>query len=450
VYKIPALVLLTALTLIPFVWGDDLTSQPQPAPSVEQLIEQLGDRDFRKRDTAVKQLEALGPAALPALYKVQKHDDPEVRRRVSDLIPTLEVAALLAPKRITLNVKKKPIRQVFDEITKQTGYKIEFGVNNEQQLYDFEINDQPFWPAIDLLCHSTGLVLQQGYGDDRIRMNQQDGYVPYICYDGPIRIVANSFNHYRNVDFSFLPRTPQGSRRSDTLSFTFSIFVEPRMPLLGIGEVKLLAADDDQKQSMVPPSQHGPGIDPLNPGPRRWVSRYGNGYRSYSQQAQVPLRKPSEKAESVKLIQGTVPILLLAQQKPELVTDKVLASKGKQVKVGTTTFAIEDVTETPNKQYQLKMTILGENKDNPNDYTWINSLYQRIELQDENGNKYQMSGNSWGGKGPNQANVTFTYANPNNGGVANPKVGPPSKLVYYTWSTIQHQVKFEFRDLPLP
>lgn len=447
-FKLTAPAFLAALVLIPLAWGDDPPAKPEPAPTADQLVEQLGDRDFRKRDAAVKRLEALGPAALPALRKAEKHADPEIRRRVSDLIPTLEVAGLLAPKRVTLNVKKKPMRQVFEEVTKQTGYKIEFWVNNEQQLYDFEINDQPFWPVLDQLCNTAGLVLQQGYGDDRIRMNQQDSYVPYICYDGPIRVVANSFNHYRNVDFSFLPRTPQGSRRSDTLSFTFSVFVEPRMPLLGLGQVKLLTAEDDQKGSMVLPSPNGG--DPLNGGPQRWVSRYGNGYRSYSHQAQVQLAKPSEKAQAVKLIQGTVPVLLLAQQKPELVTDNVLASKGKKVTVGTTSFAIEDVTETPAKQYQLKMTITEQNKDNPNDYTWINSLYQRIELQDENGNKYQMRGNSWGGQGPNHANVTFTYANPNNNGAANPKVGPPSKLVYFHWTTIQHQVKFEFRDLPLP
>jgi hypothetical protein len=448
VFKLTAPAFLAALVLIPLAWGDDPPAQPKPASTADQLVEQLGDRDFRKRDAAVKRLEALGPAALPALRKAEKHSDPEIRRRVSDLIPTLEVASLLAPKRVTLNVKKKSMRQVFDEVTKQTGYKIEFWVNNEQQLYDFEINDQPFWPALDQLGNTAGLVLQQGYGDDRIRMNQQDGYVPYVCYDGPIRVVANSFNHYRNVDFSFLSRTPQGARRSDTLSFTFSVFVEPRMPLLGIGPVKLLTAEDDQKGSMVLPSPNGG--DPLNGGPQRWVSRYGNGYRSYSHQAQVQLAKPSEKAQVMKLIQGTVPVLLLAQQKPELVTDNVLASKGKKVTLGTTSFAIEDVTETPAKQYQLKMAITEQNKDNPNDYTWINSLYQRIELQDENGNKYQMRGNSWGGQGPNHANVTFTYANPNDNGAANPKVGPPSKLVYFQWSTIQHQVKFEFRDLPLP
>jgi hypothetical protein len=31
-----------------------------------------------------------------------------------------------------------------------------------------------------------------------------------------------------------------------------------------------------------------------------------------------------------------------------------------------------------------------------------------------------------------------------------PKVGPPAKLVYYSWVLMEHEVAFEFRDLPLP
>lgn len=432
------------LVLLPLAWGAEPAAKP--TPTAEQLIDQLGDKDFRKRDEAARQLEAMGAAALPALVKAQKHEDPEIRRRVADLIPGLEVAAILAPKRVTLNVEKKPMRQVFEEVTKQTGYKIESYVSNEQQPFDFRIDNQPFWPALDQLCQTAGLILQQGYGDDRIRLHHQDGYVPYVCYDGPIRIVANGFQHYRNIDFSFLPRTPQGSRRSDTLNFTFSLFVEPRLPLLGMGEVRLTAAEDDQRQSMLLPNQAAGQPD----GGRRWTSRYGNGYRSYSHQTQVPLARPSEKSQALKLIQGTVPVLLLAEQKPELVTDKVLAAKGKKSTLGSTTFQIEEITETPNKQYQLKMTISEEGKENANDYTWINSLYQRVELQDEQGGKYQMQGNSWGGNSPNHAQVTFTYANPNNGNPNAAKLGPPAKLVYYTWSTVQHQVRFEFRDLPLP
>ena len=41
------------------------------------------------------------------------------------------------------------------------------------------------------------------------------------------------------------------------------------------------------------------------------------------------------------------------------------------------------------------------------------------------------------------AQVTFTFG-------LNGAGGPPTKLVYQDWTTVQHEVPFEFRDLPLP
>ena len=41
--------------------------------------------------------------------------------------------------------------------------------------------------------------------------------------------------------------------------------------------------------------------------------------------------------------------------------------------------------------------------------------------------------------------VTLTY-----GAAPNVKSGPPSKFIFQEWRTLQHQVYFEFKDLPLP
>ena len=44
-------------------------------------------------DQAARQLEALGPKVLPGLRKARVNADPEVRRRLDDLIPALETSA---------------------------------------------------------------------------------------------------------------------------------------------------------------------------------------------------------------------------------------------------------------------------------------------------------------------------------------------------------------------
>src|SRR5205823_9120802 len=131
-------------------------------------------------------------------------------------------------------------------------------------------------------------------------------------------------------------------RRSESMTFTFSLFVEPRLPLLGIGDVKLIAAFDSEKNSMLPAiAGSAEGMD-VGARQGRWVSRYGNGYRAYHMQAQVNLNRPSEKATAVRVLRGTVPVTLLAQQKPVVLTDAIMAAKGKKFTVGPTSFSIED------------------------------------------------------------------------------------------------------------
>jgi len=69
------------------------TSAPASAPAASQparaadLIARLGADDFRDRDAAQKQLAQLGEAALPALLDHLNDPDPEVARRISEILP---------------------------------------------------------------------------------------------------------------------------------------------------------------------------------------------------------------------------------------------------------------------------------------------------------------------------------------------------------------------------
>jgi hypothetical protein len=414
-----------------------------PSPAVQALIEQLGDPDFRKRDEAARRLEAEGVSVVPALRRALGHADPEVRRRARELVPVIETAALLAPRRITLKMADKPLRTVFDEFTRQTGYKIEFWTSNANQTYTFDFAGLTFWEALDRVCAASGLVLQPNYGDERILLQQQDGQTPFVRHEGPFRFVPLSLQQTRTVQLGVIPRNTGVPQQTEALTLSFNVFAEPRMPLLGIGEIKLEAACDTEKNSMVPPAG-----DPFDPrfGMVRHVShRYGNGNRSFQVQTQLELRRPSLKATGIKVIRGSLPLTLLVEQKPIVVADKVLSAKGKKVTVGTTTFFFEDVTEMPGKQYQLKLSVTEDNRDNPNDWTWMNTLYQRMELVDEGGKKFQTYGWSSNSTGPNNVQMTITYGQ--NGAA---KMTPPAKFLFHSWKTLQHLVPFEFKDLPLP
>ncbi len=446
------LAVLLGPALLPLLSSDVPLRKPDPAPAVAQLIEQLGSSDFRTREVAHQRLEGLGPEALPALREAQAHADAEVRRHLDELIPRLHRAALLAPKRVTLQLNQRPIREALAELAKQTGYKVtlwpDAPANNEREkhVHTFALHNLSFWEAFDKLCEETGLQLEPNYGDDTLRLRFQDQFVPFIYRDGPFRIVAQGFNYNRSNHFGSLPRNPSpstGGRNSEQLSCTLTISVEPKMPLLGIGEIKLLAAFDDQNHSLLADSSRGMMVG----GPRHY--RYG-GYRSYSQQVQVNLVWGAKTAQTVQLLKGTMPVTLLAEQKPHIVVENILSAQGKKFQEGNTNLDVEEVKQDANgaggKTYQLKLSLRETRKDNnPNDYSWVNSLYQRIELQDAKGGKFGSRGMHWLNTTPTSVQGTFLYGDQGNG-----QLGPPAKLVYYSWVTIDHEVTFEFKNLPLP
>src|SRR5207244_3701437 len=120
--------------------------------------------------------------------------------------------------------------------------------------------------------------------------------------------------------------------------------------------------------------------------------------------------------------------------KPSIVTDKLLAAKGKKFKVGSATFHIQDVAGAPGKQYTIKIGVTEESKENPNDYSRIQTLQQRLEVQDDKGHKHPCYCNimNWGG--PNNAEFQLVVQ------PSNAKIGPPMRLVYSAWVMMPYEI----------
>ena len=430
---------LSVLGFVPGLRAQQPVEKPDPA--LERILQQLGCDDYTARDKATALLRAAGAKAIPVLKKSVEHDDPEVRRQVKELLAEIELTLLLAPKRVTVKVVNKPLDDIVKDLAAQTGYKIECYSPNPRQAYSFDLVDVPFWDAIDRICRDGGFTLQQTYGDQTIRLQHVGGFAPHVNREGAFRFFATGFQQVRQVDLSLASIAPRPVTANETLTFQFTVCAEPRLPILGMGEVKLLAAYDSEHNSMLPPV--GP-LEELQPGPRargRWTSgRYGSN-RSVMQQASTLLVRSSDKATSVKLLRGTIPVNLLVEQKPVVVAEKVMDGKGKKGTFGSISIAVEDVQLLANKQVQVKMTVAEEN--HGNDYSWTNTLYQRFELQDDKGNKYSNYGSGWSSSGPGAVQMTLNF-----GGLANAEA--PGKLIFQSWTTVQSQITFEFKDLPLP
>ena len=113
------------------------------------------------------------------------------------MIAVLERAAALAPKLITLKIDKKPVRDVLNEMAKQTGFKIPtndatFNGPQGKTLHSFQFDKTPFWEALDKVCEKAGLIMQPNGGDNTLRVSFQDSYEPFKSYDGSFKVSATA------------------------------------------------------------------------------------------------------------------------------------------------------------------------------------------------------------------------------------------------------------------
>jgi hypothetical protein len=314
------------------------------------------------------------------------------------------------------------------------------GKQIKEKTFTYEFINDPFWNVVERLCRDARLTLQQSWGDDSIRLYPAAGHAPHTGRSGPFHYVASNFQLYRNVDLSTNGST---AGRTESLTFNFTIFAEPRLPFMGMGEPRLESAYDDLRNSMLIKTVSDPNNGPFIGG--RFIGRryYGGNYKQLSMQASVNLERRSEKASTLKLLKGVIPMTVLVEQKPMLISDKILSAKGLKKTLGELEFNIQEVKKMGNNQVQVRFTVTNKQS---NDYTWQNSLYNRLELTDDKGTKFNIWGTSWGGgPGGNTVNLTLTYGTP---GVA--KIGTPTKFTFMHWETRQYDVAFEFRNVPLP
>lgn len=414
-------------------FADDAVS----AASIDSLIRQLSAPEFRIRENATRSIEQLGDSALPSLRKAQPHADPEVRQRLAQLIARLERNGLLAPKLVTFQADQTPVAEVFKKLSAQTGYKLAT-VQGGELLVTMRVENLPFWQAIDQICNQTGLGLQPHYDANGTTLTfAKLGRVsPHVVYAGPFRLSAMSFHHSTTLDLSVPQQlNPLARARTESLTFMFQVVGEPKAPLMSLGQPRIDGAIDDQGISLVAPAN------------RFYESNYHHyfsGYRNPILQTQVQLNGHGS-ATMLRQLKGSLPVTFLAEQRPEIEISNIMKVKNQKFEGNQVSLEIDEVKEQPGKQYHIRATARRGGAENQHDYSWTNSLAQRVELFDDKGEKFQSQGFNWDNGTPTSVSGTFQF-----GDGGNAKLGKPSKLVYYNWITSQHQIEFEFKDLPLP
>jgi hypothetical protein len=131
---------------------------------IAELVKKLGSDNFEDRESANKELDAIGAPALEALRKAAKSEDAETRMRAEKLVKNiekrLETARLLQPTMVRLKYKDLPVKDAIAELSKASGCNIVLH-DPDNKIGDRKITIETpeisFWEALDRFCKEAKL-----------------------------------------------------------------------------------------------------------------------------------------------------------------------------------------------------------------------------------------------------------------------------------------------------
>lgn len=429
--------------------------------SQEKLIQQLADRNFKVRQAAARAIQALGPEGLPALRKAKDHPDPEVRRRIAKWIPEFELAAAVAPKKVTLNLVNQPMSLAIEELARQTGYRVEFDRQDRrmQKPCTVQVNKVTFWEALDKVCQQAGLVPSPERPQaNALSLVFSEEVTPHVAYHRSFRIAATGFMYHRNysvrreVRFGKPRRIRANGTRpneeelasSESLQLDLNIQAEPRLAVAAIGQPVLTKAVDDQNHSLIERKQDEARLMTEDPLMRFGMRRLRREFALEMHAGPISLLPPAKGAHTVRWIRGFIPIYLEKDEKTIVLFADIWKARGKKTKREGIAFQVDLFFKHPTQErYKLFMTVLSQGRGGVNHES---KLGGDLEIQDAKGNAYPLLGYS-GGCDNQVIELQLSFGPLSNNAAP---LGPPVKLVYIKTRELVYHVPFEFKDLPLP
>jgi hypothetical protein len=323
---------------------------------IRDLIGQLGSAKYNDRDRATRELELLGPKALKQLREALPSGDAETRYRAGLLVRKLEdqelAAALLAPKRVRLNVKDLSVADAVAELAKHTGYPIHL-VGDLSSLsgrkVTLDTGDKIFWDALEQLATQAGLVETTSPANNYGAVMGKKGFYPAAAptqagiHLTPGKPVDTPVFQAGSIRLRLVRATnlPGGE-----IELMFDVSAEPRLRGFGSGgQPRMEKVVDDQGQNLACLPLHEPAAD-------NTANGFGNGNGNViiingnvvstlggpSLQAQGPfqvtlrLAKGSLPAKGLKELTGKLRVQAVVDSAPQVVVDKILQAAGQSAK----------------------------------------------------------------------------------------------------------------------
>jgi hypothetical protein len=404
---------------------------------VAQLVERLDAPKAEVRDAAEKNLIGLGARVLPLLPEVTKTTPAERKERLERIISALHEAdeqANLGASKVTIKAKGIRLTEALRQLQSQSGNAItdlreQFGAEVTNPAFDLEIDNMPFFQALDLVAQKSELVLNFFTGDESIGLMSAPVAAPgapaqpeknaYVLYTGPFRVV------FRQL---FISRDLQSGIGSANAQF--EVAWEPRLrPMLLALKAEDLAIVDDQGNEVKPAvMQESTDV----------VLRHENPAAELNINMAAPDRKALKLAKLKIKADVTVPAAFRTFRFASL------AAKNVEQKQGEISVTLED-TEIDEQVWKVHVTLLypGEG---PAFESYRQGLFNNdLWLQKADGSRF-----AWNGGYSNTASdggkLGFEYL----------FVDAPGKLADYQFvyetpsKVLTIPLEFEFKDVPLP
>jgi hypothetical protein len=374
--RLLGLTLILAVSLVLGLQADTDKPQADGKGEVARLVEQLGSKQFSRREAAARSLLEIGSPALEALRKAMASPDIEVRQRATELVRQIEqrteTQLVLKPTRVRLVCKDQPLPAAVEELARKAGMPLKLQGNAAklaEQKITLDTGETSFWNALDQLCRKAGLVEEAppaprppaggihgstilvigggGVGIGGPGATPKDILKAPVEETRPILLIQGKPSSLpaelsTAIRVRLLPADAKvpWKKEGDDLLLGLEANPEPRILSKGSLGVRINKAIDDQGQQLValPPPQieenRMPGQRRANVVKINQVQIDTNARPDDGKQGPIPVRlkKGARPAKQLKELSGTV--LALVQSAPEtLVTiDDVLKAKDKTIK----------------------------------------------------------------------------------------------------------------------
>jgi len=177
----------------------------QDADPIARFILDLGDERVTVRESALQELLASGPKAIPRLRDALRNPDVEVQQRASSALVQLERDEKLAGvlrcwPQVTLSLQAASFARALEEVARRTGIEFQGAVHVPDRAITATFTRAPLMQVLDVLA--AGAELQWSFEDvATVRWSKAPPVLRPSCYSGGFRVSLRRIDVYRSWDF---------------------------------------------------------------------------------------------------------------------------------------------------------------------------------------------------------------------------------------------------------